>query len=123
MLTVVSRTKSEFLANALKAFENSLTAEQKDELHRLKQIPDATAVLQFTAELDQRNAQRRSRCVASRLIKVLQSIQQYSAIADTFSQVQANITSLVWGSLKLTLLVRPAVSFKDIHCSVLADQE
>lgn len=93
------------LAAALSEFQNGLTVSQKSELLSLQAVPDTSTVLAFTAELDRKNMQRRSRCVASRLIGVLESIQQYSSILDTFSQAHANIAALIWGSLKLTLLV------------------
>ncbi len=69
-------------------------------------VPDANTVLAFTAQLDRANAARRRRDVASRFCQVLLSVQQYSAVMDTFSQVKADTTSLIWGSLKLTIHVR-----------------
>lgn len=63
------------------------------------------AVLTFTAEIDQRNAQRRLRGVASRLYGVLESVRQFTSIIDTYVQAYPQIAALVWGSLKLTLLV------------------
>lgn len=93
------------LTAALEDFQAGLTLQQRAHLRALKSKPDLNAVLVFTTQLDEERAKGNSRGVASRLMDVLQSIQQYSAIMDTFSQVKADITSLVWGSVKLTLLV------------------
>lgn len=63
------------------------------------------AVLTFTAEIDQQNAQRRVRGVASRLYGVLESVRQFTSIIDTYVQAYPQVAALVWGSLKITLLV------------------
>jgi hypothetical protein len=67
--------------------------------------PDATSILKFTAEIDSVNAHRRSRCVSSRLFGMLQSIQDFSTIADTFISAHPDIAALVWGTVKFTILV------------------
>lgn len=93
------------LQEALQDFQNSLTPSQKTEFFLLKTLPDATTVVTFTAQLDRENAKRNSRCVASRLMGVLQSIQQFSSIVDTFVQANPAIAALVWGSVRFTILV------------------
>ncbi len=77
-------------------------------LRALRSVPRATDVLAFTADLDRANAVRKRRGVASRFCTLLQSIQQYAAVMDTYSQVKADTTSLIWGSLKLCIHVRGA---------------
>jgi hypothetical protein len=93
------------LAAALQEFQDSLSPDKRAELLFRKSAPDTNAVLAFTAELDRANAARKRRGVASRFCNVLLSVQQYTAIMDTFAQVHADVTSLVWGSLKLTIHV------------------
>lgn len=68
-------------------------------------VPDAAAVIKFTEELDSENAKRRTRCVATRMFTILESVQQFSAIVDTFVSSNPKIAALVWGSVKLALLV------------------
>ena len=59
------------LGKALEDFQESLNASQKLELLKLKALPDAAAVVTFTAEVDRQNAKRKGRCFASRLFRVL----------------------------------------------------
>lgn len=92
------------LQRALKSFQDSLTPSQKAELLLLSTFPDTTAVLTFTAELDFKNSTRKSRGVASRLVDFLKSVQQFVSVVDTFTQANQGIASLVWGSIKLTML-------------------
>ncbi len=90
---------------ALTEFQASLTNERKAHLLANCSVPCALDVLTFTAELDHANAVRKRRGVASRFCTILESIQQYSAVMDTYSQVKADTTSLIWGSLKLCIHV------------------
>ena len=92
--------------DALRDLQSALTAQQRADLAALRSVPNANAVVAFTAALDQKHAKaRKSRCVANRLCTILQSVQQYSTILDTFSQSHADTAALVWGSVKFTLLV------------------
>jgi hypothetical protein len=93
------------LAVALQEFQDGLAPDKKSDLLASKSVPDANAVLAFTAQLDSANAERGRRGVASCFCKFLPSVQQYSAVMDTYSQVKADTTSLIWGSLKLTIHV------------------
>lgn len=93
------------LRAALQEFQDSLTPSQKTELLLLKATPDATAVVKFTAEIDRQNAKRQSRGVASRLFGVLESVRQFTSIIDTYVQAYPAIAALVWGSIKITILV------------------
>lgn len=98
------------LEDALQEFQQILSGEQRDQLKAIDAIPDAAAVICFTTELDHGNAQRRSRGVATRLHRFLESIQQFSAIVDTFVSSKPNVAALVWGSVKFALLVRNVAS-------------
>lgn len=82
------------------------SSQQEWELEAINAIPDANAVVSFTTELDNRNAERRSRGVATRLHRFLESIQQFSTIVDTFVSSKPSVAALVWGSIKFALLVR-----------------
>ena len=42
---------------------------------------------------------------------VLQSIQQFSSVVDTFVQANSGIAALVWGSVKFTMLVSSRLKY------------
>ncbi|KAI9786684.1 MAG: hypothetical protein M1839_006235 [Geoglossum umbratile] len=92
------------LHQALSDFRSALAPEQRARLQALNAVPDAAAVITFTKEVDDENAKRRSRCVASRLCGILESVQQFSSIVDTFTSSHLEIAALVWGSIKFALL-------------------
>ena len=91
---------------AIRDFQGSLSREDNAALlaHSLIGL-DATGILSFTAEIDRVNANRRSRCVSSRLFGILESVQEFSNIADTLVSSHPEIAALVWGSVKFALLV------------------
>lgn len=93
------------LEDALKSFQNCLDPEQKRRLEAMKAVPDAHAVAQFTHQLDQENAKRKSRCVAARISPLLESIQQFSGVVETFVSSHPQVAALIWGSMKLVLQV------------------
>lgn len=94
------------LQQAIREFEGALSPDQNKQLQAIKAVPDEAAVITLTAQLDEKNAQRRTSCVASRLYTLLQSVQQFTTIVDTFVSSHPNIAALVWGSVKLTMLVK-----------------
>ena len=100
------------LEQALSEFEFVLTEEQKADLHSYRgQLPSATAAMTLTAEIDRDNSRRRTRCVGPRLTTFLESVQQFSTIVDTFvSGSQSVVAGLVWGGVKVALLVRYSLS-------------
>lgn len=83
------------LQASLNEFEKALSPAQRDSLRSCATVPDANAVITFTAELDHENAKRRSRCVASRLCGTLDSIMQFSTVVDTFIQANPRVAALV----------------------------
>ena len=94
------------LNEAVDDFQRILTEDQRTELKNIKSIPDADAVLVFTAQLDSSQHNRRGRSIATRLHSVLQSVREFSTIIDTFVSSNPEITALIWGSVKLTIQVR-----------------
>lgn len=93
------------LSDALKSFQNCLDSEQKAKLEAIKAVPDAQAVAEFTHQLDQENAKRKSRCVAARLSPLLEPIQQFSGVVETFVSSHPQVAALIWSSVKLVLQV------------------
>ncbi|KAH0360412.1 hypothetical protein KCU65_g9409, partial [Aureobasidium melanogenum] len=103
--TAAVATPTDALSDAIKSFQNCLEPEQKVQLEAIKAVPDAHAVAQFTHQLDQENAKRKTRCVAARISPLLESIQQFSGIVETFVSSNPHIAALVWGSVKLVLQI------------------
>jgi hypothetical protein len=99
-----SVTKS--LEVALSDFGSVLTDDERKQLQQIKGVPDASAALVFTAKLDASDSTRRGRSIGARVYSMLQSVQQFSAIVDTFVSSHPVVAALVWGSVKLTVLVR-----------------
>jgi hypothetical protein len=99
-----SVTKS--LEVALSDFGSVLTDDERKQLQQIKGVPDASAVLVFTAKLDASNSTRRGKSIGARVYLMLQSVQKFSAIVDTFVSSHPDVAALVWGSVKLTVLVR-----------------
>ncbi|CZR67042.1 uncharacterized protein PAC_16941 [Phialocephala subalpina] len=98
-----SVTKS--LEIALSEFGSVLTDDERKQLQLNKSVPDASAALVFTARLDASNSNRRGKSIGARAYSMLQSIQQFSAIVDTFISANPTIAALIWGSVKLTVLI------------------
>ncbi|KAL5312949.1 hypothetical protein ACEPPN_019375 [Leptodophora sp. 'Broadleaf-Isolate-01'] len=98
-----SVTKS--LEIALSEFGSVLTDNERKQLQQIKGVPDAAAALVFTAKLDASNSSRRGKSIGARAYSMLQSIQQFSTIVDTFVSSHPEIAALVWGSVKLTVLI------------------
>ena len=90
---------------ALQGFEAVLTPSQRLQLRNSHPVPDAAAVTAFTQTLDAENANQQRRCVATRLHPLLESVQKFTTIVDTFVSSHPDIAALVWGSLKLALVV------------------
>lgn len=93
------------LEDAIDGFYGILTKEQSSRLVPLGAVRDAETVMIFTAQLDRENQLKKGRGVASRLISVLRSVEAFSSVVDTFVSSKPAIAALVWGSVKLALLV------------------
>ncbi|TLD28601.1 hypothetical protein PspLS_03930 [Pyricularia sp. CBS 133598] len=98
------------LQKSVDDFETILTDEQRQILGLMKDIPDADAILVFTAGLDSINRQRHSRSPSTRFHSFLSSVGGFCTkltlgkpchVADTFVSSNPEIAALVWGSMKL----------------------
>lgn len=92
------------LAQALHDFENILSDDQKREL-RAQRVPQATDAFKLTTLVDRDSGQRRRQCMGQRLITFLEFLQQFSSAVDTFTSSHPEVAALVWGGVKLALLV------------------
>ncbi|KAK4164976.1 ankyrin repeat-containing protein [Cladorrhinum sp. PSN259] len=101
------------LNDAVDDFQRILTDDQRTALQKIKSIPDADAVLVFTAELDYSRQDKKGRSIATRLHSVLQSVREFSAVIDTFVSSKPEIAALIWGSVKLTVQI--AINFTSYY--------
>ena len=92
------------LEQALRDYETILSDEDRNQLHSQGR-PDATAAIKFTTLIDRECSNRRRQCMGPRLITFLESIQQFSQVVDTFVSSNPTVAALVWGGVKLALLV------------------
>ncbi|KAI6753938.1 hypothetical protein HG530_013114 [Fusarium avenaceum] len=104
----LAKTESS-LEQALRTFRATLTEKQLKDLDAIKYVPDTKAVLTFTAELDAKRRTIKGQSIASRLYSILQCVRDFSSVVETFVSSNPQIAALIWGSIKLTMLV--AVNF------------
>jgi hypothetical protein len=93
------------LEKALQDFQSILTDDQRRDLKSIGPPQDVGTVMKFLAELDSKSSEKKGPCIAMRLCDVLQSVQRFSTVVDTFVSSNPDIAALVWGSIKLTMQV------------------
>ncbi|KAK1842752.1 nacht domain protein [Colletotrichum chrysophilum] len=94
------------LENALNAFRDVLTADEREKLKVEMNISrDPSQVIAFTAGLDLMDPNRRGKSIATRLHSILQTVQQFSQVVDTYVSSNPEIAALVWGSVRLAFTV------------------
>lgn len=89
---------------ALRDYETSLSVEEKIKI-RSEGVPDTGAVIRLTKIIDDQRHENQRRCMGPRLTLFLESVQQFSAVVGTFVSSHPETAALVWGGVKLTLLV------------------
>ncbi|KAJ0135112.1 Glutathione S-transferase psoE [Fusarium oxysporum f. sp. albedinis] len=93
------------LEDAIQDFQAILTDDQRQKLSSIGAIQDPDTAMIFTAQLDRDNQLKKGRGIACRLSSVLQSVQTFSTVVDTFVSSHPQIAALVWGSIKLAMLI------------------
>jgi nitrate/nitrite-specific signal transduction histidine kinase len=102
------------LDRALEDFRNNLSPEQKVELESISNgTPKPEDVSELVAKINLRNSERKSRMCADKLRTILDSIQQYCTVVDTFIQSYPTVAGLVWGTAKIFILVFKLVSHSE----------
>ena len=92
------------LKKALNDYERILSPSERDQfLAQTK--PDTTAAINLTTLIDKNSSSRHGQCMGTRLTTFLGSLQQFSATVDTFTSSHPEVAGLVWGGVKLALLV------------------
>lgn len=92
------------LAQAIDDYEKILSVEERNQLHA-QGAPDAMAAINLTTIIDRECNRHRRHGIGPRLITFLESVQQLSGVVDTFISSHPEFAALVWGGVKLTLLV------------------
>ena len=114
------------LVAALKEYEKVLTVADKQQLHAQTSL-DVDSAVKFTALVDSQSGGRRAQCMGPRLMMFLESVQQFSQVVDTFVSSHPEVAGLVWGGVKLALLVckseqlshsLPGYITKDVVCGL-----
>ena len=105
------------LTQALHDYEKILSDEDKSQLHS-QGLPDASAAINLTTQIDRNCSSRRRQCMGPRLITFLESIQQFTQVVDVFVSSHPEVAALVWGGVKLALLViiHPGSSIRFDFC-------
>ncbi|TIC99209.1 hypothetical protein CH35J_006445 [Colletotrichum higginsianum] len=94
------------LKHELAVFQATLTDVERAKLQSLKGTScDADSVITFTADLDRANPARKGRSIATRLFSLLQIVQQFNQVVDTYVSSHPEIAALVWGSVKLAFTI------------------
>lgn len=100
-----AKRPEESLEQAVDEFRSILTDKDCAKLDDVGAVRGTDTVMIFTAQLDRENQLNKGRGVANRLFRVLQSVQQFSTVVETFVSSNPQIAALVWGSVKLAMLV------------------
>lgn len=93
------------LEDAVEDFQTILTDDQRRKLRSIGEVRDVDTVMVFAAQLDRENQLKKGRGIASRLLSVLECVQTFSTVVETFVSSNPEIAALVWGSIKLAMLV------------------
>ena len=94
------------LIQALGEYEAILSKNERIQL-RSQGAPGATAAINLATRIDDKCKDGRRYCMGPRVITFLESIQHFTEVVDTVLGSNPEIAALVWGGVKMTLLVRP----------------
>ncbi|KAL3295033.1 nacht domain protein [Colletotrichum asianum] len=111
---------------ALSQFGAILTDDERKRLQTQKSgLNDADAAFKFTLELDELDPVRRGRLVATKLCSLLQTIQSFGQVVETYVSSNPQVAGLIWGTVKLTFMKlfpnsdRLKKSICDFHLAVV----
>lgn len=106
-LTIFSSVHPHRLQQAIEKFHQILSP---DEILKLSAAPPGPqSILNLTSEVDGIGKKRRLRRCASAFEPFLESVQRYSQAVDVFVSSNPQIAALVWGSVKVVIIVSPLV--------------
>jgi hypothetical protein len=110
----MSRRDCYTLDQALENFRDNLTPNQKAEFESISSgAPKPEDVSVLVAKINLKNSKRKSRICADKLRTILDPIQQYCAVVDTFIQSNPTVAAVVWGTAKIFILVFKSVSHSE----------
>ncbi|KAF4909352.1 Vegetative incompatibility protein HET-E-1 [Colletotrichum fructicola] len=94
------------LKYALSNFGAILTDDERKKLQAQKTgLNDADAAFKFTLKLDELDPVQRGRVTATRLFSLLQTVQSFGQVVETYVSSNPEIAALIWGTVKLTFMV------------------
>ncbi|CAM1508964.1 Fc.00g027030.m01.CDS01 [Cosmosporella sp. VM-42] len=94
------------LESTVAKFQAALTEDDRKKLQSLKtSANDAQSIIIFTAELDASDPKRRGKSIAARLSSLLEIIQKFTPVVDTFVSSNPEMAALIWGAVKMTFLL------------------
>lgn len=67
--------------------------------------PSAQSIIDLTSTIDGKSKQRRLGRCASSFTPFLESLQQYSLVMEVINYSNPHIAALVWGSVKIVVIV------------------
>ena len=107
-----TRLKPEIrLAQALSLFEadlpdNQKTLFQNEKAHTCKRPPTSQDVLHLISEVDARTLAVKRRCVGTRMMNVLEAVQQFASLGDIVVGGSQNLIACgIWTVVRSSLLV------------------
>ena len=107
-LIIAPKGPTSSLGKALNDFQQILSDREKEQF-QAQEKPDVSAVINLTTLIDENCNSRRKRCMGARVTAFLESIRYFSAIlsspVDAFVSSHPEVAALVWGGVKLALLV------------------
>ena len=121
--TSTSPTQAETaLTNALHNFESVLSDQQKQELLS-SGPPSASAAIELATRVDSECIEQRKHCMGPRLIPFFECIQECFRLfsdelqpaTDTMVSSHPEVAGLIWGGLKIVLLVCLPGNFVNIQ--------
>lgn len=103
------------LEQALQKFHQIITPDEFLGLSTGNTPLNAQSILDLTSEVNGKGKKRKLRRWASRLVPFVESIQRYSAAIETGVSSNPQIAGLVWGSIKIVLIVCTPSLFESIY--------
>ena len=95
------------LTEALHDLDRVLSDEQRLEVRAAGSLT-ATSALELAIRVDRECNENRRQCMGARFTLFIDSLRQFYDATDTFVSSNPTRAALVWGGLKVTILVRQA---------------
>ncbi len=103
----ISLRNQEPLLSALANFQTLLTTEESQKfVHLIQTSPiDADALQHAIVQAENIQVAKLSNKISIRILPFLKCVQSFAGVVDTFIQSNPRVSALVWGGVKLLLMV------------------